>query len=116
MKLRPTPPLSLAPRYDALRARGVALASQYGQTELGGMVLLGAPDAPRGLLRPVGVGVALRSDADGAAAGGAPREPGEGELVVRGCGAATPGYICLTPPVGPVRRAAFRALSDPPIR
>ena len=34
----------------ALRALGVAPVSQYGQTELGGMALLGSPCAPRGWL------------------------------------------------------------------
>ena len=43
-----------APRLQATTSRlQVTLLSQYGQTELAGMVLLGSPQAPSGAMRPV---------------------------------------------------------------
>ena len=82
---------------EALSASGVALYSQYGQTELGGMALMGGPGVTPGWLRPVGgIGVELRqSDAgprDRPASSGEPSEPYvTGELMLSGVGSLTPG-------------------------
>ncbi|KAL1510319.1 hypothetical protein AB1Y20_006639 [Prymnesium parvum] len=63
----------------ALRAVGVRLCSQYGQTELAGMALLGPPEAAHGCMRPVG---SLRCRL-------VPRDGEEGSAVVeRGVGRA----------------------------
>lgn len=89
--------------YDALTASGITVIPHYGQTELGGgYCLIGQPHAGRDLMRPVrSVRAFLLYDRDAtdwrssidfdsnhAAICGAKR----GELIVLGCGSATPGY------------------------
>ena len=86
---------------EVLSGSGVALYSQYGQTELGGMALMGAPGGAPGTLRPVG-GISVRLDQPTGAArdalkgGGGGEDEGEqsasGELVLSGVGSLTPGY------------------------
>lgn len=109
-------PLSSA-AYDALSELGLAVVPHYGQTELGGgFCLMGRPKAGRDLMRPVrGVRIlvladeerrletvddlkaALAKSDDGSPIIGAAR----GEVVVLGCGSATPGYLRKSPPVVP---------------
>ena len=72
-------PLSHA-AWIEMRKNGICVLSQYGQTELGGMALIGSGMAPYGGLAPVpGVTAAL--------------EPAsEGTLVLTGVQSLTPGY------------------------
>ncbi len=56
--------------WDAFAGLGVPLVSQYGQTELGGMALLGSAAAPIGGMRPVpGVSFTLGSSDDAIGSG-----------------------------------------------
>ena len=77
-----------------LRRCGVPVASQYGQTEVGGMAMIGEPGAPHGLLKPVcGVSCQLLSDSPSGE---------EGELLLLGMQSATAGYLGRPPPEPPL--------------
>ena len=93
-------PLSHA-AWIEMRKNGICVLSQYGQTELGGMALIGSGMAPYGGLAPVpGVTAAL--------------EPAsEGNLVLTGVQSLTPGYWPLDPPEA---GAAGAAPARPPPR
>ena len=75
---------------DALANAGVRCYSQYGQTELGGMALMGAPDCTErgGWMRPVG-GIRMRLEQS---SGEADNNTLQGQLMLRGVGSLTPGY------------------------
>ena len=98
-------PLSAA-TIHAFRACGVALYSQYGQTELGGMVLLGDGAGQAGSMRPLeGITISLRptgvAERSGVGAGGSGATEGsghDGELILTGVGSLTPGYWKLETP------------------
>ena len=79
-----------------LRAAGVRAFSQYGATEHGGPLLVGAAGDALGAMRGTG-GCDLVLDADGY------RSPDvlEGELVVLGCAYVTPGYLGAPAPSPP---------------
>ena len=86
-----------AAAYKRLTALGVPLSPQYGQTEVGGMAMIGRPGV-YALMQPVpGVEVALVSD-DGEAP---TTEQAVGELELRRCLSATPGYLNVPPPETP---------------
>ncbi|KAJ8599726.1 hypothetical protein CTAYLR_003388 [Chrysophaeum taylorii] len=110
-------PLSSA-TYDKLSDFGVAVVPHYGQTELGGgFCLMGRPRAGRDLMRPVrGVRILVLGDDEDRLETTAAVESrlaangdGEvifgtadrGEIVVLGCGSATPGYANAEPPAVP---------------
>ena len=92
---------------SSLQALGVWPVSQYGQTELGGMAMIGSPQGPTGAMRPV-PGIHARLEYDERAAGGVwdemrseerRNEPGmsvaSGELVLCGVRSLTAGYLRL---------------------
>ena len=90
-------PLSPA-AFAAFDALGITAISQYGQTELGGMALIGSRHAPTaGAMRPVpGLTCRLRAKADATGGDGGGGMANEGELVLRGARSATRGYWSLT--------------------
>ena len=93
---------------SCLRSNGIAIHSQYGQTELAGMVLIGAPGAPHGGMRPVRGIQARLIDANVSQGSSSPApavvHPGKspatdgamphksGELILSNVGSLMPGY------------------------
>lgn len=104
-------PLSSASA-ETLEAQGARVAPHYGQTEFAGLVLIGEPmdamppNVPRGAMRPPPYPPSLRCEL-----------AHDGELVVRGSGSVTAGYLGLPIPEPPFaeRRSTgdvFRCLVD----
>ncbi|KAK3264137.1 hypothetical protein CYMTET_27097 [Cymbomonas tetramitiformis] len=107
-----TVPLILYDIADLLSRGGVSVCSQYGQTELGGMVLMGQPHGHmRAMALLPGMSYRLMDPAGRNVAG---TGYGEGELVVLNCRSVFHGYAGSHGQLGMLSSAAENEVAPPP--